>query len=154
MSAFGGGLPGGSLATLMQTSTLNGPATEQESAANRPRPRRKRILLVDDQKSVREAINFLLRLDHHTVIEAADGVVALELFVRGHFDLVITDFEMPDMKGNELAARIKQASPTQPILMITAYAERLRDSDNPVDVILDKPFQLQDLRQAMAGLLS
>ena len=138
----------------MQTSALNGSTTEQEPAASRPRPRRKRILLVDDQKSVREAINFLLRLDHHTVIEAENGVVALEMFMRGHFDLVITDFEMPNMKGNELAARIKQASPTQPILMITAYAERLRESDNPVDVILDKPFQLQDLRQAMVELLS
>jgi CheY-like chemotaxis protein len=138
----------------MQTSILNGPASEQESAANRPRPRRKRILLVDDQESVREAISFLLKLDDHTVIEAADGAVALEMFMRGRFDLVITDFDMPKMKGNELAAKIKQAHPTQPILMLTAYAERLRDSDNPVDVILDKPFQLQDLRQAMAELLS
>lgn len=142
------------MATLMQTSILNGPASEQESAANRPRPRRKRILLVDDQESVREAISFLLKLDDHTVIEAADGAVALEMFMRGRFDLVITDFDMPKMKGNELAAKIKQAHPTQPILMLTAYAERLRDSDNPVDVILDKPFQLQDLRQAMAELLS
>ena len=139
---------------MMQTSALNSSATEQQLAASRPRPRRKRILLVDDQESVREAISFLLRLDHHTVIEAADGVVALELFMRGRFDLVITDFDMPRMKGNELAAKIKQAHPTQPILMLTAYAERLRDSDNPVDVILDKPFQLQDLRQAMAELLS
>ena len=47
------------------------------------------------------------------------------LFKADHFDLVITDFEMPQMKGNELAARIKQISPSQPILMITAYAERL-----------------------------
>jgi CheY-like chemotaxis protein len=150
--------PRDSLATLMQTSPLNGPATEQEPAASRRPPRGSRILLVDDQKSVREAINFLLdfllKLDHHTVTEAADGSVALGLFMQGHFDLVITDFEMPNMKGNELAARIKQASPTQPILMITAYAERLRDSDNPVDAILDKPFRLEDLRQALAELLS
>jgi CheY-like chemotaxis protein len=154
LSAFGGGQPRGSLATLMQTSALNSSATEQQPAASRPRPRRKRILLVDDQESVREAISFLLKLDDHTVIEAADGAVALEMFMRGRFDLVITDFDMPKMKGNELAAKIKQAHPTQPILMLTAYAERLRDSDNPVDVILDKPFQLQDLRQAMAELLS
>ena len=111
-------------------------------------------MLVDDQRSVRETINLLLRLDGHTVTEAGTGAVALDLFMQGHFDLVITDFEMPNMNGNELAAKIKQASPTQPILMITAYADRLRESDNPVDAILDKPFQIEDLRRAIAKLLS
>ena len=138
----------------MQVSSLNGQRTGQEPALKRRSPSRKRILLVDDQQSVREAINLLLSLDEHTVVEAANGAEALDLFMRDHFDLVITDFEMPNMKGNELATRIKQASPAQPILMITAYAEQLGDSDNPVDAILDKPFQLEDLRQAMAKLLS
>ena len=113
-----------------------------------------RILLVDDQQSVREAISLLLSLDNHTVIEAGDGAQALEIFRRDQFDLVITDFEMPNMKGNELATRIKQLSPAQPILMITAYAERVGDSNNPVDVLLNKPFQLQDLRRAMVELLA
>lgn len=114
----------------------------------------KRILLVDDQQSVREAINLLLSLDGHRVSEAGNGAMAWDLFIHGHFDLVITDFEMPNMNGNELAAKIKEASPTQPILMITAYAEKLRDADNPVDAILDKPFQLEDLRRAIAQLLA
>jgi CheY-like chemotaxis protein len=93
-------------------------------------------------------------LDEHTVIEAGNGVEALDLFRRDQFDLVITDFEMPKMKGNELAARIKQISPAQPILMITAYVEKLGDSDNPVDAILNKPFELQALRRVMADFLS
>ena len=117
-------------------------------------PRRKRILLVDDQQSVREAIGLLLGLDEHTVIEAGNGAEALDLFLRDQFDLVITDFEMPKMKGNEFAARIKQLSPAQPILMITAYAEKLGDTDNPVDAILNKPFALEELRQVMARFLS
>ena len=69
------------------------------------------------------------------------------------FDLVITDLEMPGLKGNELAIRIKQQLPSQPILMITAYPERLGDCDNPVDAVLAKPFRIQDLRKAMAKLL-
>ena len=138
----------------MQLSALNGPATGEEPARKRSKPLRKRILLVDDQQSVREAISLLLSLDEHEVVEAADGVEALDLFRRGHFDLVITDFDMPNMKGNELAASIKRVSPSQPILMITAYATQLGESDNPVDAILSKPFQLRDLRQAMARLLS
>jgi CheY-like chemotaxis protein len=138
----------------MRVSALNGPATAEEPTTNRSQPRRKRILLVDDQQSVREAISLLLSLDEHTVIEAGNGVEALDLFRRDQFDLVITDFEMPKMKGNELAARIKQISPAQPILMITAYVEKLGDSDNPVDAILNKPFELQALRRVMADFLS
>ena len=121
--------------------------------ANRGTLLRKRILLVDDQRSVRDAINLLPGLDEHTVVGAANGVEALSLFKPDHFDLGITDFEMPQMKGNELAMRIKQVSPLQPILMITAYAERLDNADNPVDAVLSKPFQLEDLRRTVAELL-
>jgi CheY-like chemotaxis protein len=138
----------------MQMSSLKGQAVELERPAGRGRPRRKRILLVDDEDSVRHTISIVLRLDDHTVIEAKDGSAALGWFMRDHFDLVITDLEMPIMRGDELAAKIKQHSPAQPVLMITAYAERLADSDNPVDGILEKPFHIEDLRQRMAELLS
>lgn len=137
----------------MQISSLKDKAVELKRPADRGRPRGKRILVVDDQQNVREAIRLLLGLDDHAVTEAESGPAALELFRHDHFDLVITDFEMPIMKGNELAARIKQLSPSQPVLMITAYAEWLVDSDYPIDGILDKPFQLEDLRRLMAELL-
>ena len=130
------------------------PATAPVGAKRRPGLLRKRILLVDDQQSVREAIALLLSLDNHTVVEAANGAEALALYKPGHFDLVITDFQMPEMKGNELAAKIKQAWPAQPVLMITAYAEQLGHANNPVDALLDKPFQLKDLRRVMAELLA
>jgi CheY-like chemotaxis protein len=151
---MGGGRPGRSPATFMQVSLPKDQATEQKPARKAGKPLRKRILLADDQQSVREAISLLLSLEEHEVTEAADGAEALELFMRGQFDLVITDFEMPNMKGDELAVRIKRVSPSQPILMITAYPEQLGDAHNPVDAMLNKPFQLQDLRQIMAKLLS
>jgi CheY-like chemotaxis protein len=137
-----------------QASALDDPGTVEAPGGKEGKSLRKRILLADDQQSVREAISLLLSLDEHTVVEAVNGAEALDLFRGDQFDLVITDFEMPKMKGNELAARIKQLSPAQPILMITAYAEKLGGSDNPVDALLNKPFQLQDLRQTMARLLS
>jgi CheY-like chemotaxis protein len=135
------------------------PAPNERSTAplvttRRPPLLRKRILLVDDQASVRQAIALLLRLDNHTVIEAANGTEALAKFKPDRFDLVITDFQMPLMKGNELAVKIKLARPAQPVLMITAYAEQLENSDSPVDAVLDKPFQLEDLRRVMATLLA
>jgi CheY-like chemotaxis protein len=123
-------------------------------ASKRRKLLRKHILLVDDQRPVRDAINLLLGLDEHIVVEATNGAQALASFKPNHFDLVITDLEMPQMKGDELAKRIKQISPSQPILMITAYTERLGDADNPVDAVLNKPFQLEDFRRTMAELLA
>jgi CheY-like chemotaxis protein len=116
--------------------------------------RGKRILLVDDEPSIRGCFRMMLEIDDHTVTEANNGAEALELFTKGQFDLVMTDFEMPVMKGDELAVRIKQRAPKQPVLMITAYRKELRDSKNPVDSILNKPFTLESLRGAIAKLLS
>jgi CheY-like chemotaxis protein len=116
--------------------------------------RGKRILLVDDEPSVRRSFRMLLEFDGHAVTEARDGAEALDLYARGQFDLVTTDFEMPVMKGNELAVRIKNLAPRQPILMITACETGFGDSENPVDSILNKPFALENLRGVIAKLLS
>ena len=116
--------------------------------------RGKRILLVDDEQGVRKSFRMILELDDHTVTEANNGAEALDLYTKGQFDLVATDFEMPVMKGNELAVRIKRLAPKQPILMITAYEKELGDPENPVDSILNKPFTLDNLRGAIAKLLS
>jgi CheY-like chemotaxis protein len=114
----------------------------------------KRILLVDDESSVRGCFRMILEIDGHTVTEANNGAEALDLFTESRFDLVATDFEMPVMKGNELAVKIKKLAPKQPILMITAHEKELGESENPVDSILNKPFTLQKLREAIAKLLS
>ena len=113
----------------------------------------KRLLLVEDDYGVREMLKTALAIDAYTVVEANNGAEAFALFARGQFDLVMTDFEIPFMKGNELAARIKQLAPWQPILMITAYGKR-PGPDNPVDAVLNKPLDLDQLRTAMAKLLS
>jgi CheY-like chemotaxis protein len=86
-------------------------------------------------------------------VEAGNGKEALEQFDKGPYDLVITDFEMPVMKGGELATRLKQLAPSLPILMITAYGKEVGDPSNPVDAILNKPFTLEELRGAIAGVL-
>ncbi len=113
----------------------------------------KRLLLVEDDYGVREMLKTALATDAYTVVEANNGAEAFSLFARGQFDLVMTDFEIPFMKGNELAARIKQLAPRQPILMITGYGKR-PGPDNPVDAVLNKPLDLDQLRTAMATLLS
>ncbi|HTL58024.1 MAG TPA: response regulator [Candidatus Limnocylindrales bacterium] len=121
-----------------------------------PKPTRvlgKRILLVEDDPGARESIKLLLTIDRHTVVEAKNGAEALELFHRERFDLVIMDFFMPQMQGKELAINIRLADASVPILMVTAYVEKLVDIHNHVDAILGKPFAIDELRQALANLL-
>jgi CheY-like chemotaxis protein len=113
----------------------------------------KRVLLVDDDAGARESMKLLLGIDRHSVIEASNGQEALERFNQNMIELVIIDYFMPQMKGNELAANIKLAAPWLPILMVTAYAEKLVDSHNAVDAILAKPFGIEELRKAIANLL-
>src|SRR5712691_3986748 len=122
-----------------------------------PKVLRKRILVAEDEPGVREALVLLLSLDEHQVTEASDGKQALELFQGGRFDLVITDYAMPAMKGDELAANINRLKPAQPVIMISAHAQSLADAGTPltgVRIVLGKPFMLTDLRDAIAKVLS
>ena len=115
-----------------------------------------RILVVDDEPAVCDAIKMMLKFDGHEVQTANGSKDALSLLEKGKFDLITVDYALPGMKGDELAAIIKQRLPHQPIIMITAYAEMLKSSGNPlpgVDFIISKPFLLKDLREAVAGVL-
>ena len=114
---------------------------------------KRHILVVDDEPFVCDAVKMMLNFDGHVVETANNGHEALALFDKGNFDVVITDFAMPNMKGDELAAAIKARSPNQPVVMITAYAEMLQASGNPlkgVDCVISKPFLLENLREAIA----
>jgi CheY-like chemotaxis protein len=118
---------------------------------------KRRILVVDDEPFVCDAVKMMLSFDGHVVETATDGKEALAKFDRSKFDLVITDFSMPEMKGDELAAAIKARSPKQPVVMITAYAEMLQTSQSPltgVDFLISKPFLLENLREAIAKVTS
>lgn len=117
----------------------------------------RRILVVDDEPLVCDAVRMMLNFDGHVVETANSAKAALELLDKGQYDLVITDFEMPVMKGDELAAAIKARAPKQPVVMITAYAELLQSSRNPlkgVDYMISKPFLLENLREAIAKVTS
>ncbi len=114
----------------------------------------KRILLVEDDPSARESLKLVLLIDRHVVAEAKQGPEALNLFSKEPFDLVILDYAMPGMRGNELAVRLKLLAPTVPILMITAYLEKLSAADKPVDAVLGKPFGVEELRQTVARLVN
>src|SRR5208283_3044388 len=69
------------------------------------------ILVVDDEPLVRQTVQMLLEDDGYIVDEAGSGAEALALFEPGKFDMVFTDYFMPEMKGDQLAAAIKRRSP-------------------------------------------
>lgn len=117
---------------------------------------RRRILVVDDEPAVCNAIKMMLEFDGHTVETAGSGNEALSLLEKGKFDVVFTDYSMPEMKGDALAIAIKQRLPGQPVVMVTAHADVLKASGNPltgVDFLINKPFLMEDLRTAVATVL-
>ena len=110
------------------------------------------ILVVDDEPTVCKAIGMMLHFFGHHVQTASDGVAGLTLFEAGHFDLVITDYLMPEMKGDQFVTHIKQRRPGQRVIMATAFAEDFLTHGKPsggVDYVLTKPFSLEDLRIAI-----
>lgn len=113
--------------------------------------------MVDDDPSVSDSVKRMLAIDGHQVETADSGEQALALFETGKFDLILTDYEMPIMKGDKLAAEIKALAPDQPICMFTGYAEAMQQSPQSlagVELLLSKPFGLEELRQAVAKLLT
>jgi CheY-like chemotaxis protein len=113
---------------------------------------KRHILVVDDEPLVRKTVQMLLHGDGHVVDEADSGSEALAVFEPGKFDLIFTDYFMPVMKGDELAAAIKKRSPSQAVVMLTAFPEKLQCSDCPlggIDSFICKPFELDSLRAAI-----
>lgn len=106
-----------------------------------------RILVVDDEPLVCESIRLLLAYDGHRVETAASGEEALSRFGGGEFDLVFTDFSMPGMKGDELAAAIKNRAPDKPVILLTAFPPAHKVA--AIDLVITKPFYLSTLREGI-----
>jgi len=86
-----------------------------------PRMEAKRILVVDDQESMRDMLADLLDMMGHEPRTASGGAEALERLDEETIDLVITDLNMPEMDGMELTKRIKSRTPEMPVIVITGY---------------------------------
>jgi PAS domain S-box-containing protein len=109
-----------------------------------------RILVVDDNSAVRTITAIMLRTLGHDAIEATGGQDALDLLEQDRqFDLLIVDLAMPNMHGDEFAARARELISDVPILFVTGYAEPGRVRPRPEGKILKKPFR----RVQLAGKL-
>lgn len=116
--------------------------------------RHMRILLTEDDDSVRIFVSRALELDGHEVDVATDGLEALETLMEkdGNFDILVSDVKMPMKDGIALAHEVAARWPGLPILLMTGFAdqrERAEDLEARIKDVLSKPFTLQEIRDAV-----
>jgi two-component system response regulator MprA len=115
-----------------------------------------RILIVDDEPAVREALQRSLAFEGYDTEVAVDGADALEKATAYQPDLVVLDIQMPRMDGLTAARRMRGAGATTPILMLTArdtVGDRVTGLDAGADDYLVKPFELDELFARIRALL-
>jgi two-component system cell cycle response regulator CpdR len=118
-----------------------------------------RILIAEDEESLRTLVTRALEMDGHHVTATGDGSEALEAIARADtpFDLLLTDIKMPIMDGIALALSVTRDYPNLSILLMTGYAdqrERASGLEGLVQGIIAKPFTLAELRFAVAAALA
>jgi CheY-like chemotaxis protein len=125
------------------------------TATERERP--VRVLIVDDQLSIRTFVARVLGDAGYAVDAASDGAEALRIVeTEGRFDLFVLDFELPVMRGDELASQLRQRQADAKVLFFTGYVDRLykeRPVLGPDEAILEKPVAGAGLREAVSRLL-
>jgi two-component system cell cycle response regulator CpdR len=117
-----------------------------------------RILIAEDEESIRSLVARALRQDGHEVMTANDGAEALDVLVRekGAFELLLTDIRMPVMDGIALALAAARDHPAVTILLMTGYAdqrERAYGLDALIHDVITKPFSLATMRTAVNAAL-
>ena len=115
-----------------------------------------RILVVDDEPSVRDALDRALRMDGYRVQLAADGREALDALAHTPPDAIVLDVLMPEPDGLEVCRRLSAAGDRTPVLMLTArdaVPDRVKGLDAGADDYLVKPFALEELGARLRALL-
>ncbi|SDO83772.1 sigma-54-dependent transcriptional regulator [Desulforhopalus singaporensis] len=110
------------------------------------------VLVVDDERSMRDFLKILLQKEGHEVITAAKGAEALDILTSRHPDVVVSDIRMPGMNGIELLEAIKLGSPELPVIMITAFAspdDAVMAMKNGAFDYISKPFNVDEIKSVI-----
>ena len=117
---------------------------------------KEKILIVDDEKSIREFLEIMLKKEGYKVGSAVNAEEALKLFHNSNYELVISDIKMSGMDGVELLKKIKEINPETIVLMITAYAS----VDTAIDAMkagaydyITKPFNVDEVKHIIQNAL-
>jgi len=107
-----------------------------------------KILVIDDQKSIRNTLKDILEYEKHTIVLAENGPEGLELFSAEKYDVILLDIKMPEMDGMEVLDKMMQSSPDIPVIMISGHG----NIDTAVEAIkkgaydfIEKPLDLNRL---------
>ena len=131
--------------------------SKSQAARSRDGSRTPRVLVVDDEPSVREFITRAMKDSGCEITVAGNGTEALAAAEKNEpFDLLLTDVVMPQMSGDELARRLRQSQPSLKVLYLTGYSDRLLKDKSTLwedEAFLDKPCSKQGLLEAVSLLL-
>lgn len=115
-----------------------------------------RILVVDDEESIREFLEIMLKKEGYEVTTAEDGAKAKEILTKKSFDMVISDMQMPNVTGIELLRHVKESYPDLVFMIITAFGT----TETAVEAMklgaydyLTKPFKIDEVRLNIANAL-
>lgn len=114
-----------------------------------------RILLVEDERHLSEAIVHLLKKHNHTVDAVYDGIDGYDYIVSDIYDIVILDVMLPSMNGFEILSSVRKEGIETPIIMLTAKSQlhdKVEGLDKGADDYLTKPFQMEELLARLKAL--
>ncbi len=118
-----------------------------------------RVLIADDEDSMRSLVARAIAMDGHQTVTAEDGAEALDILTReeGAFDLLLTDIKMPVMDGIALALTVARDFPDLTVLLMTGFADQRERASNLSAIVHDvvtKPFSVSDIRAAVNAALA
>ena len=115
-----------------------------------------RILLVEDEENIREAVKLNLELDDYEVVATGNGREALKLYNDQHFDLLILDVMLPEVDGFQICEQVRLTNMEVPIIFLTAKdsaTDRIAGLKKGADDYLPKPFVLEELLLRVNNLI-
>ncbi len=115
-----------------------------------------RVLLVEDEESIREVVKLNLEMENYEVVTAEDGKKALKHFKEQHFDVILLDVMLPEIDGFQVCEQIRLTDMKTPVMMLTAkdaVADRVTGLKKGADDYLTKPFNLEELLLRVNNLL-
>jgi PAS domain S-box-containing protein len=142
----------GSTFTIKLPTSISAISTLKEKELS-SEPSKACILIIDDEKIVRGAIQEILEDEGHIVVGAESGEEGIEKFRQDVFDIVLTDLGMPGMPGWDVVAKIKEINPQVPVVLLTGWANQTdvkRAKESGVDLILGKPISSKELISMVA----
>jgi len=115
-----------------------------------------RILLVEDEKNIRDLVKMNLELEGYEVVATGEGKKAIKFFEGQHFDIILLDVMLPEVSGFQICEQIRLSNMDVPIIFLTAKdaaADRIAGLKKGADDYLTKPFNLEELLLRVQNLL-